>query len=180
MHSSLRDRFSGLSVSLDLLVLLASAVVAIGTFLDPAVASAMRLDAGGLQLVVGGAGMVIFGLSLISLRIDWKRREVGHREAARVLSGLKRQARGLLAGETDDQEYAAFFELADGSLSGLPKIPERHFLRLKSQHLRKVRLSRILDRHPSALIWLVAIRLRIRDSWGALRSEASDSSKGPE
>ena len=157
-------------MSLDLLVLLASAVVAIGTFLDPSLAELVGLDASAVRFLVGGAGMVIFGLSLVSLRIDWKRLEVGHREAARVLAGLKRESRTLLAAEANDSECAAFIELADASMVGLPKIPENLFLRLKAHHVRKVRLSRILDRHPSAPIRLLALRLRLRDAWPALRA----------
>jgi hypothetical protein len=92
------------------------------------------------------------------------------------LGELKSQGRILAASHPSDEHISRFMELADVRLAALPPIPDESFVGLKASHLRKVALSRLLDERPGASVRLVSLRLRVADTWAAIRRPGLASS----
>ncbi len=172
MHSALRDRLRRKSLALDVTGLVGSVFVVAATLIDPAVAGLLSVTPESLKLGVALAGIAIFSASLIALRVDWAQAAHNHQEAARVLSEVKSRGRILGASDPSDEDISRFLELADARLAALPPIPDTSFVSLKAKHVRKVKLSRLLDERPGASVRLAGLRLRITDTWAVLRRPA--------
>lgn len=170
MHATLRDRWGTRCLLLESSVLFASALVAIGTFMDPTLVAATGIGEEDLRIVVGLAGVALFLIGLLSMRLDPRGKATIHGEAAVVLADLKKQARQLCATHVDGADAAKFIELVEASFRGVPPIPERLFASLKARHRQKVRISRLLDRYPAAPLWLIRMRFMKRDISAVLRA----------
>jgi hypothetical protein len=155
-HSLLRDRYERRALVLTLLVLGLSIVATSVAFLSgEATVSIVGIKAR-VQIWVGVLTALIFFLTLVDLRVDWRQRAGSHDEAARRLGRLKGLFRvatvrdGVVdtAGRDLNLEY-------DTTMDELPPIPESRFLWVKAKHTRKVRASNLLDHHAGAPVWYV-------------------------
>ena len=165
-HSMLRDHFERRALILTLVILGLSILATAVAFLS----SDTSVDVLGLrarvQVWVGLLTALIFFLTLVDLRVDWRQRAGVHEDAVRRLGRLKGLFRGVTvvngvvesAGVDIDLEYEAATEQ-------IPPIPEKWFLRTKAKHVRKVRASQLLDSHPGAPAWWV----RLLATWRGIR-----------
>jgi hypothetical protein len=169
MHARLRDRYDRRSLWLDLITLAVSIVLCTSVFLDPRLAARTPLREIGTTLVIGSASTVLFFLSLVALRVDWKEAAGRHSRAVAALAELKAKSRSIMdESRADDAIAQEFFRLYDFTMSTLAAIPERQFAPLKAYHHRKVALSREISRYPSAPVFVLRLRLAIRDSSKAM------------
>jgi hypothetical protein len=173
-HSLLRDRYERRALVLTLLVLALSIVATSVAFLSGSTLSILGIQAR-VQVWVGVLSAVIFFLTLVELRVDWRQRAGTHGDAARRLGRLKSIFRAAAvhddvvdAGKTDlNLEY-------DTTMEQLTPIPDNRFLWVKAKHTRKVRASMLLDKHPGAPLWYI----RLLAMWHGIRG--GDQAEGEE
>ncbi|MFT4115962.1 hypothetical protein [Bradyrhizobium sp.] len=166
-HAALSDRFSGRALLLDIVVLVLSALVTALAFVDPKLLHHAMPESVDPAIVVGIFGLVVFCLTLVQSKTDWRGRGEAHKRSFTMYAEVKREAGYLLASAGDIpprefQRLAARYDMASDVGSG---VPESEFLRLKQKHLTKVEISKLLDKKPGASIWLTKLKLLIRDNW---------------
>jgi hypothetical protein len=165
-HAQLRDRFSRLATTLDLLILAASTWLVALAFVEPGIGALLTPFGLNSQLWIGLLAVVTFFLTIVQLKTNWKGRADAHRRTLEIYAEVKREAGYLLAvgdiNEADCRRVLARYDLA--SAVGIA-LPERDFLPQKRRHLLKVALSKHLDRHPSASIVLTRVRFWIGDNF---------------
>jgi hypothetical protein len=145
---------------MSLLLLLAGASLFALSFGSEEVLGVFGLGSTASRLVAGALGTVVFAASLIELRLDWAERAALYGAAAERHARLKAQYRNFLKGRSRTASGADELRREYQAVSAAgPGIPERDFLRLKQKHLRKVRLSQMLDDAPGTPIWILRWRL---------------------
>ena len=173
MHSTLRDRYSRRALILDLLILSGSVLLCATALVDPQYLRVTRLTADGFRLALSSLSILIFILSLISLRADWKGVAGRHQQACTSLYGLKARCREITT--TDDpSELRDFRRVYNMVMNELVPIPDRLFPRLKAYHVRKVALSKLVDSHPGAPLLALRLLLFTRTSLGVLQNTSDE------
>jgi hypothetical protein len=118
------------------------------------------------QLWTGALSLIVFFLSIVQFKSDWKEIAEAHAKSFEEYAKVKSDCRALrktgrqITGP-DCERVRARYDLAQEL--GTP-IPEAEFLGGKAHHLRKVFISRYLDTHPGASIWVVRAKLLLRDN----------------
>jgi hypothetical protein len=166
-HAALRDRFAARQFAIDIIVLLLSAWTASMGFLDARLMHWLippHLDS---QLWIGLLGSSTFGLTLIQFKADWGGRSESHQRSFRMYSEVKREAGYLLANsqEISAQHFQRLVDRYDMASEVGTGVPEKDFLALKRLHKLKVAISKTLDEKPGSSLWLIKIKLILRDNW---------------
>lgn len=170
-HAVLRDQYRRRASTFDISLLALSIGLNAFVFTDDATLHAIFFGhAVAAKLWIGLISVALLIVSLVGFRVDWEGKARSHKEAVERLGRLKARYREVHAGgDTADtreelgKEYARTTEL-------LPAIPERCFARLKAQHQFKRLVSRELDSHPGVPMWILALRIRYRDTSKLLKS----------
>lgn len=164
-HAGLRDRFSRRALILDILILFLSTWLVALAFVEPKIN--VKLTPFGLDSQVWGGLLAIgtFLLSVFQLKTDWKSRSDAHRRTVDLYAEVKREAGYLLAsGVFDEASGRRVLDRYDIASAVGVEMPEADFLRQKRRHKIKVALSKHLDTHPSASIFLTRVRFWWRDN----------------
>jgi hypothetical protein len=134
------------------------------TFVGKDVTDYLGVSETRVKVVVGVASTCVFVLGLAVSRVDWKATAERHARAATTFADLKARARSLATpdGACSDDEIEEYLRQAATVVGTLPEVPESQFLGLKAAHLRKVALSRQLDRTYGAPLWCLRARLTWR------------------
>lgn len=173
MHAFLRDSYRRCALVLELIILGASVVFCATRFAGEGSFKAFGVTPTNGRILFDLCATIAFFASLVLIRIDWKGKSALHRDAViqftKVLSLFTRNR------NEDDKDWPveataelheAYWEVS----SRVVEIPANAFLRLKSKHLRKIVLSRLLDDHPQCPIFVMAFYLRCRGILQFLRS----------
>jgi hypothetical protein len=171
-HAHLNERYDRRALSLDIAILALSLWLTAVAFVDPRLGT--KLTPFGLdpQLWVGVLGVFTFLLSILQLRVDWKRQSDAHRRTRDLYAEVKRECSLLQASGTeidpdDARRVLSRYGVATDVGTGMP---EREFLHQKKRHLQKVAISRHLDAHPGTSIILFRMKIWLRDNlWQASR-----------
>ncbi len=165
-HASLRDRYTLRATLLDLAVMALSVWLTAVVFIEPRIS--VKLTPFGMepQLWVGFLGIFAFFLSLAQLVVNWKGRADAHKRSGDIYAEVKRECGYLLASQEaltaeSCQRVLSRYDLATEVGTYLP---ETEFLVQKRNHLRKVEISKFLDKHPSASISLLKLKFWWRDN----------------
>lgn len=168
MHSILRDSNSRRAIALDSAIFLSSIIIASLAFVDPKLVDWLPWAENSTRVTIGLVAVFTFFIGLVSARVDWKGKADAHARAAKAYTEVKFKL-DLRNGEYAEEEIQhRFAQYEEVGRAAIP-IPESQFLRLKSEHYKKISLSRILDRFPAASMRLTKLRLRIRHTrkaWG--------------
>jgi hypothetical protein len=177
MHSKLRDDNQNFALAINLLLLCSSVVLSTLVFIDPAVLKFLRIAPQISQITIGVCSTLVFVISLIELRVDWKQAAERHSQACEVLARLKAECREILKSNSqpDPQRVADQCKMCAQTLTTLPKIPDTKFPALKAYHKGKVELSKMIDAHPGAPIWMLRLVLQLR----AIRNLISSAGARP-
>ncbi len=164
MHSVMRDRSAARAKALELALLIVSGALVTFTFVGGDVTAYLGFTDIGARVAIGTASTAVFILSLTLSKVDWKAAAERHSRASRTLAESKARARSLITpdGRCSDTEIQEFLRESALIVGTLPEIPETQFLRLKAAHLRKVAISRALDRVHGAPLWLVRLTIARR------------------
>lgn len=165
-HAILRDNFARRSLLLDIFILSCAAWLTAMSFVDPQVVAVLVPVSIAPQIAIGLVALAIFILSLIQLKVDWKGRSALHGRAAAVYGDLKSELGTLLANanEVDDRQFAAIREKYVLIGRETIPIPDSRFTRLKQKHKLKIEISKFIDQHPAANIFVLKCRLWWRDN----------------
>ncbi len=166
-HCILRDRFDRRAVLLDVFLLIGSLLVAVLALSSAEIRRVILGDIIRTDSAIGLVGLLLFALSVVSIRVDWAHRGALHGEAAKAYASLKLDASQML-GDPASQTQAQFDALqAQFKMIGTHSIPvpEKEFNKLKKKHLMKQAVSRLLDTKPAASLWLTRIKLWWRDNF---------------
>lgn len=165
-HAHLKERFDRRAVILDLSILGLSLWLTAIVFVDPRLNVKLTPFGMDSQLWVGLLGIFTFFLSMVQLRVDWKRQSDAHKRACDLYSEVKRECNHLLASDSELNEEDCKRVLARyGLVTDIgTSLPEPEFLRQKKRHLQKVAISRHLDTHPGASILLLRLKMLVRDN----------------
>jgi hypothetical protein len=159
----------------DIVQLAASSALVGFTFADRLTLRWPGLPAIPLQPALGVVGILLFGLGVISLRMNWGAVAAEHAQSAATLSQVKsrlRELRTLSEPERSD-EYARYVPIADALVNRVRPIPNRDFLSLKARHRAKVRLSQMVDQYPGTSLFVLTLRL-----WMGRASQPNPNGKG--
>ena len=164
-HAALRDRYARMAFLLDLSILALSSWLSALAFVAPSINLSLtpfRLEP---QLWVGVLSVATLFLAIVQLKTDWKGRADAHRRTLDSYAEVKREAGHLLATDELDRQGSrrvlARYDMA--SAVGV-QIPERFFLVQKRRHKMKIALSKHLDTHPAASVFVTRFRFWIRDN----------------
>lgn len=165
-HAHLKEKYDRWALALDITIMAFSLWLTAIAFVDPRLG--VRLTPFGLdpQLWVGVLGVFTFLLSIVQLRVDWKRQSDAHRRTCDLYSEVKRECSYLLASEAetigeDSRRVLARYGIATDIGAAMP---EREFLRQKKKHVQKIAISRHLDTHPGTSIFLFRVRMWLNDN----------------
>lgn len=163
-HSILCDRYRTRNSWLMSAILVLSTFSVGTTFMsDEFVRRTVGISADGIKWINGLASIFTFGAGLLLSQWDLASKAADHRTAVRHYFAVLNQARSLLRSDADiTQETVEELRSQYQQTEALPKIPDADFLRLKQKHLRKVAISRELDK--SAHLSLREIRKRLRET----------------
>jgi hypothetical protein len=165
-HANLRDRYAHRATILDVAIMVLSTWLTAVVFIEPRIS--VKLTPFGMdpQLWVGFLGIFTFLLSIVQLRVDWKGRSDAHKRSFDLYSEVKRECGYLLASQhvltaENCQRVLSRYDLA--TEVGIP-LPEDEFLSQKQKHLKKIEISRHLDKQPSASLLLLRAKFWFRDN----------------
>jgi hypothetical protein len=160
-NANLREKYARRAFFLDLAILAISVWLTAVVFVEPRLnvkLTPFHLDP---PLWVGLLGIFVFFLSIVQLRVDWKGQSDAHKRSFDLYVEVKNECRYLMSSDgilTRDgcQRALTMFDLA-GDVGR--QIPEKEFLKQKRKHLQKVAMSRYLDTHPWASLFLLKLRM---------------------
>jgi hypothetical protein len=166
-HADLRDRYARYAFALDISILAMSTWIVALAFIDPKLSplvTPFKIDP---QIWTGVLGTFTFFLSILQLRVDWKGRADSHSRSLEIYAEVKRLTGHLLSSgnELDNHECNDVLSRYHMATIVGTSIPEREFLRQKRRHLTKIAVSKFLDTHPAASIFILRIRLCLRDNF---------------
>ena len=169
MHARQGNWLNFLATAFDVLQLVAAAVLVSASFFDSGVWAWVGLAGLDMNRVSGVTSTVLLAMAIVALRLNWANRAGEHHRATETLAKLKSQLRWLRDGGLEKAVAVKKDELSaiQAILVELPPIPPRRFHRLKAHHLRKVAVSKLLDKYPGAPVWLLRFRLFFRDVVGS-------------
>ncbi|WP_193181621.1 hypothetical protein [Nisaea sediminum] len=134
-------------------------------FVEPALSlklTPLDLDT---RLWLGFLSIATFFATIVQFKTDWKGKADAHKRSLQIYAEVKREAGYLLASRDLDKDSVrrvlARYDLA--AAVGIP-VPEGDFLPQKRRHKMKVALSRHLDSHPGASLWLTQLKFWWRDN----------------
>jgi hypothetical protein len=174
MHSLLAQENGRRAVLLDLTILCTSLILVASALIDPAVLPRLHMTPEGMRFTAAACSLLVFALSIVGLRVDWKEQAARHQRAATVLAELKGKWR-MVASDVAGADPARSEELerqTDYAMTLIQPVPESDFHRLKARHKYKVALSRALDAHPGAWLPIVRLRLFLRSSMEVVRGDS--------
>ncbi|MDV7341802.1 hypothetical protein RYZ26_19535 [Terasakiella sp. A23] len=164
-HSILSSRYLRRAFLLNLISTLFSAVLAILIFAPQELLSKINPTGFDNTMFMGCLAAVLFLLSLVEMKVAWKEKGSFHKDAANAYSRVKLEIRASYRdGKIDDakmQDISTKYSLI-GEMH--PPVPDDQFVKLKKKHKLKIEVSKYLDKNPAANIFLVHIKLWIRDN----------------
>jgi hypothetical protein len=112
--------------------------------------------------------LTTFFLSVVQFKSDWKNKAHDHEVSASEYGSVKHDCRMVTSGSraATGPELQRIRALYDAVTEKGTDIPEAAFAKGKARHVRKVYISKYLDSHPGAHVWLVRIKLFSRDNLG--------------
>ena len=171
MHSLLRDMYERRAFWLNTIQICISFFLCVFAFVGDDVLRALKYELGMTRFVLGFAAVAMLILSITEFRVDWRAISSKHIDAVKRLSFLKAKYR-MAFDETGGNVRRKNLRLTteyDKTMSIMPPIPERYFLRLKSSHQYKKMLSQRLSLNPKAPQWFLSVQLRLEGIRTALK-----------
>lgn len=165
-HAALRDRYRRLALFLDMAILFLSIWLVALAFVDPALNVELTPFGWNSTIWIGVLSIITFALTVTQILTDWKAKANSHDRSLDMFSRVKQESRIASENPFDAEAARRVLALNETAVTGSVPIPERHFLRTKRMHLTKVEISKSLDKKPGASIWLLRLKLWLRDNIG--------------
>lgn len=151
-HSILRDRYRRRSTIMTC-SLLTSSVLATAFAFASGDASVEVLGFSALRsTVLGWFAVVTFAATLVDMVLDWRGIAQRHDDAVRQLASLKMEYRTAPSPGEEEQERDRLSQRYQVVMDSIAPTPDSEFNSLKSKHLRKVEISKILSSNPGMTV----------------------------
>jgi hypothetical protein len=175
-YSVLRDRYASRATSLTLGILGSSVVLVACTFLPDDALSNVGISPFITKVIIGVFSSFVLFLSIAELRVDWRERSRLYAEAAESLAKHKSKYRAVLSKEesTSSAQIAEMTKGYSSTMDGLPRIPDKQFIKLKAYHLKKVRLSQLVYNSVGCPVWVLRLRILFQGWRGKTRSDKEE------
>jgi len=175
MHSALRDRYARREKLLTLGIMGCSVILCTVTFLPDDALTFVGISTSAKRFVIGGFASIVFFLSIAQLCVNWGKVATRHCNASEALAKLKHQYRAAMPTTGTQSSVCAELTQEYCKVMGkLPSIPDRQFASLKAYHLRKVRLSQMIDSRVGCPLWLLKLLLM----WQGVRGSKNQDQEG--
>jgi len=162
-HSVLRDKYLSLSSIFENILLIASVILNALVFIDAQfILKTINISEESQRLITGIASIIVFAISVVLLQVKWKEKAEGHANASNKLFSLLQECKSVLSLPENDEKNLKvldFHKKYSDIFETLVKIPDNKFNSLKLKHNRKVELSKLIDKYPGSLLWILKIRL---------------------
>lgn len=172
MHCDLRDWYSWLGFTVEVILLAFTAIVSATTFSgdDFFKSCGVKPDTG--RLMLGITSVIAFVGSLVLLILDPRGKSATHADAATRWTSVVSRFRAL---RSDDDTWPADAakKLAvayEKACKTAAPIPDGKFNRLKSRYLRKVEISQLKEKFPGCPILILRGLVRGRDTLRAAKT----------
>ncbi|AEG02836.1 hypothetical protein [Methylomonas methanica] len=167
IHASLRDKYNTYAKALDYFLLVATTYLLGLTLVEPAIGVPMSFGFDRV-LFITLSSIIAFFLSIVQFKSDWKSTAEAHHQSFQKYANVKAECRAITSGSVEVSELA-YHRIRD-NYNTVPDIgthiPEGAFLNGKKKHKKKVFISKYLDNHPGAWIWLIKLKLALKDNFG--------------
>lgn len=166
IHASLRDKFTTKAKILDYLLMAATTYLLGLTLVEPAIGLPLSLGFD-RTLFITTMSLITFFLSIVLFKNDWKTIAEAHHQSFKEYANVKAECRAITSGSKVANEvvYQRIRDSYNVVTDIGTHIPEKEFLNGKKRHKKKVFISKYIDEHPGAWIWLVKLKLLIRDNF---------------
>lgn len=167
IHAHLRDCFERQARWLDYSLIAVTTYLMGLSFVEPVIGLPLGFGAD-TKFLVAVLSLVAFFLSIVQFKNDWKTKAQAHAASFQEHAAIKSDCRAVTAGTkpATGPELQRIRDRYDRIAEIGTHIPENQFVKGKARHLRKVYLSRYLDSHPAAWVWLIKFKLLLRDNFG--------------
>jgi len=184
MHTMLRDRYARLALILDIMLLACSVTFCATTFARDEAFTKVGLSSQNVRYVLGIASVSAFFASLVALRVDWKGKSALHRDAVQRLTTVLALFRELHRddGTWPQDRGAELHQAYWRAMNHIVEVPTGAFVGLKARHLRKVKVSKMLDSMPGCPVFVlrfIVLCRYMKKSWdkkAAIEQEPTDGS----
>ena len=157
-HSILQEKYLRKAQALDILILILSSLLVATVFIDSKIIALISNNENFARIIIGIFSVLVFCLTIVQFKVDWKQVADQHCKAFEVLVQFKHIFRNLK--DADDLNKDCFDKTMEDyklATSFICKIPEKYFHRLKSKHLKKVILSKLIRINPSSSIFVIKL-----------------------
>lgn len=171
-HAILRDRYLRRSVGLDVVMLVCSAIFCATAFASDDIFNWLGFSPIGARNTLRITSIAAFITAVVSLRVDWRGKAVRHSDAHRKLSTVLSYFRESCIGDNswDENNKASLNSSYWNTMDDIVQIPEKQFVKLKAKHLRKMEISRMLDKHPNCPVSIISLSISVQALIRYLRS----------
>lgn len=166
IHARLRDRYAGFAGLLDYGMIVATTYLFSLSLIEPALGVTLSFGVD-RQILITFLTILLFFLSIIQFKSDWRAKEQSHKRSASEYARVKANCRMVLSGVGEISE-AEYQRICDGynMVSDIgTHIPDSEFASGKAHHQKKVFISKYLDAHPGAWIFMIKIKLFLKDNF---------------
>lgn len=166
IHASLRDKYSDRAKTLDYLLMAATTYLLGLTLLEPTIGLPLSLGFDRV-IFITIMSLIAFFLSIVQFKNDWKTIAEAHHQSFNEYSIVKAESRTFTSGSkvVSEIDYQRVRDKYNAATDIGTNIPEKEFLNGKRRHKKKVFISKYLDENPGAWIWIVKLKLLIRDNF---------------
>lgn len=166
MHSKLRDIYSRRALMLDLSIMASSLWLVSMVFIEPAIGKKLSPPGMESKIWLGLIAIITFFLSLFQFKVGWKKESEVHKKSADFYALIKRECVYIISKNEviNIEKCKHLLDRYDSSGDICIPIPEKNFLALKKYHLKKVFISRYIDKHHSASILLLKIKFWLKNN----------------
>ncbi|MEO8398275.1 MAG: hypothetical protein ABI550_00525 [Ignavibacteriaceae bacterium] len=162
-HSVLKERYANLASLFEITMLIVSIILNTLVFVDSKlITNVISINEENQKLIIGLAAVLVFIISIVLLKVNWKEKSANHSRATEQLFILLQECRSILS-LTDNEEKKIvadqFYKRYAQVTAMLPKIPDNKFNELKLIHYRKIELSKLIDKFPASRLFILKIKL---------------------
>ncbi len=164
-YAYLRDQYALRARVLDFVILAVTSWLLAMTFVEPAIGRKLSPFDIPHEIWLGLLSIAIFVLAIMQTRVDWKARSDAYQRALVSTSEVVLEGRQVLANATPTPaDISRVIQKYYVVMRFIEPLPEQRFLELKRRHRLKVAVSKLMDERPASAIWLLKLKMWIRDN----------------
>jgi len=175
-HSILGDRFRRRAHILTTIIFASSTWMLALVFVEPTIGK--KLSPYGIDhtLWIGVLSIITFFVSILELLLNWRECAERHEQSLEYYAGIKQFCKQLLSQDIiSDTEYNHLQHRYMLASEMCESVSDRDFIKLKQKHLKKIALSKYLDKYPHTLLPLLSLRLFLKDTFIKLPKKSEDN-----